>query len=162
KWFIDKRDDRGRSLDVHALQHTFGTLLSRGGVAPRTAQAAMRHGDIRMTMNNYTDPALLDVLPALPLERDQAVRATGTDGDLRHGVCLVVPAVATTPDNRGTTPSLSGNPSSGDVPHTLAASGSAVKGKGRLSSADNRPFMSGRLDSNQRPPEPHSGWRSEK
>jgi integrase len=70
---IPKRDGRGRVLDVHALRHTFGTMLSRGGVAPRTAQAAMRHSDIKLTMNVYTDPALLDVrgaldaLPPLPL-----------------------------------------------------------------------------------------------
>ena len=43
KWKIDKRDERGRTVDVHALRHTFGTLLSKGGVTPRTAQAAMRH-----------------------------------------------------------------------------------------------------------------------
>jgi integrase len=41
---IPKRDSRGWSVDVHALRHTFGTLLSKGNVAPRTAQAAMRHG----------------------------------------------------------------------------------------------------------------------
>jgi hypothetical protein len=47
--------------------------LSKGGVAPRTAQAALRHADIQLTLNVYTDPALLDVrgalevLPALPL-----------------------------------------------------------------------------------------------
>ena len=29
---IAKRDDRGRTLDVHALRHTFGTLMSKGGV----------------------------------------------------------------------------------------------------------------------------------
>ena len=46
KWKIDKRDERGRTVDVHALRHTFGTLLSKGGVAPRTAQAAMRHSTI--------------------------------------------------------------------------------------------------------------------
>ena len=28
---IDKRDTRGWTIDVHALRHTFGTLLSRGG-----------------------------------------------------------------------------------------------------------------------------------
>ena len=86
---IPKRDDRGRTLDVHALRHTFGTLLSKGGVAPRTAQAAMRHSKIDLTMNVYTDPKLLDVrgaldaLPALPLQADQAegeaLQATGTD-----------------------------------------------------------------------------------
>src|SRR5437016_1930157 len=53
---IAKRDDRGRTLDVHALRTTFGTLLSRGGVPLRTAQAAMRHSDPSLTANVYTDP----------------------------------------------------------------------------------------------------------
>ena len=35
-------DDRGRTIDVHALRHTFGTHLSKAGVPLRTAQAAMR------------------------------------------------------------------------------------------------------------------------
>jgi integrase len=56
---IAKRDDRGRTLDVHALRHSFGSLLSAGGVAPRTAQAAMRHSSIDLTMNVYTDPRVL-------------------------------------------------------------------------------------------------------
>jgi integrase len=90
---IPKVDDRGRTVDVHALRHTFGTLLSRAGVAPRTAQAAMRHSTIDLTMNTYTDPRLLDVagavesLPSLPLGPEDGqsetqrivARATGTD-----------------------------------------------------------------------------------
>ncbi len=87
---IAKSDERGRTLDVHALRHTFGTLLSKGGVAPRTAMAAMRHGSIDLTMSVYTDPKLLDVagavnsLPSLPLNEPPAseritARATGTD-----------------------------------------------------------------------------------
>ncbi len=62
---IPRRDDRGLVLDVHALRVTFGSHLSAGGVAPRTAQAAMRHSDIRLTMGVYTDPALLAVRDAL-------------------------------------------------------------------------------------------------
>ena len=103
---IAKRDDRGRVLDVHALRHTFGTMLSKGGVAPRTAQAAMRHAKIDLTMNVYTDPKLLDVrgaldtLPALPLDGNtpeaQTVRATGTGGNLDKVVHLVAPTVAPT------------------------------------------------------------------
>ena len=88
---IAKRDDRGRTLDVHALRHTFGTMLSRAGVSPRTAQAAMRHSRIDMTMNVYTDPSLLDVmgaiesLPNVDIQREptttgQVLSATGTDG----------------------------------------------------------------------------------
>ena len=87
---IDKADERGRTIDVHALRHSFGTLLSKGGVAPRTAQAAMRHSSIDLTMNTYTDPKLLDVygaldsLPSLELNpthstESQTMRATGTD-----------------------------------------------------------------------------------
>jgi integrase len=87
---IAKRDERGRTIDVHALRHTFGTLLSKGGVAPRTAQAALRHSKIDLTMNIYTDPRLLDThgaldtLPSLNLDSppsaERAVmRATGTD-----------------------------------------------------------------------------------
>jgi hypothetical protein len=87
---IPKRDERGRTVDVHALRHTFGTLLSKGGVTPRTAQAALRHSDVNLTMNTYTNPKLLDVagameaLPALPLEIGTqtgaaAVKATGTE-----------------------------------------------------------------------------------
>lgn len=93
---IAKVDERGWTVDVHALRHTFGTLLSATGTAPRTAQAALRHSDIGLTMNTYTDPRLLDVagaidrLPDLPLdaspspvERRSEV-ATGTDGKPIH------------------------------------------------------------------------------
>ena len=59
------RNERGRTVDVHALRHTFGTHLSRNGVALRTAQAAMRHSSLDLTMNVYTDRSLLDVRGAV-------------------------------------------------------------------------------------------------
>jgi hypothetical protein len=88
---IPKTDNRGRTIDVHALRHTFGTMLSQNGVTPRTAQAAMRHSKIDLTMNVYTDPRLLDVsgaldaLPTLSLDTEPdrssgREEATGTDG----------------------------------------------------------------------------------
>jgi integrase len=84
---IPKRDDRGRTVDVHALRHTFATHLVAAGVAPRTAQAALRHSSLELTMQHYTDPRLLDVagalaaLPALPTAAapPETARATGTD-----------------------------------------------------------------------------------
>jgi len=90
KWKSDKRDARGRPVDVHAMRTTYGTLLSKGGVAPRVAQAAMRHSTIDLTMNVYTDPKLLDVqgaldaLTPLPLRcgesaEEIAAKSTGTD-----------------------------------------------------------------------------------
>ncbi|MGL6073421.1 MAG: tyrosine-type recombinase/integrase [Fimbriiglobus sp.] len=75
---IPKRDERGRTVDVHALQTTFGTMLSTTGTAPRTAQTAMRHSDIKLTMGTYTDPKLLGVreamerLPSLSLKNSVA------------------------------------------------------------------------------------------
>ncbi|MFO0851838.1 MAG: tyrosine-type recombinase/integrase [Gemmataceae bacterium] len=102
---IPKRDDRGRTVDVHALRTTFCTLLSKGGVAPRTAQAAMRHSDIKLTMGAYTDPRLLDVrgavanLPALSLSPSPRPThpATGTPSEPNS----VAPPVAPTPYNPG-------------------------------------------------------------
>jgi integrase len=76
---IPKRDERNRTACVHSLRHSFATLLSRGGVAPRIAQAAMRHASVEMTMQRYTDPKLLDVagalraLPRLPLEPGESL-----------------------------------------------------------------------------------------
>jgi site-specific recombinase XerD len=78
---IAKRDERGRTLDVHALRHTFGTHLSKAGVTPRVAQAAMRHSTLNLTMNIYTDPTLLDVnsaINALPRLDQAALAKTGT------------------------------------------------------------------------------------
>jgi integrase len=102
---IPKRDERGRTVDVHALRHSFGTLLSKGGVSPRTAQAAMRHSTIDLTMNVYTDPRLLDVhgaldvLPGLPLVGggEEQQRATGTAG-LKGALA---PGLAPKADNSG-------------------------------------------------------------
>ncbi len=150
KWKIDKRDERGRTLDVHALRHTFGTLLSKGGVSPRTAQAAMRHSDINLTMNVYTDPRLLDIhgalgaLPLLPLDgtgRDTAA-ATGTDDATAALVQALAPKFAPgfAPTRcklvqSGTIPDKSGTATTGNsLVSTAAVSSSAVKTKQPLTS----------------------------
>jgi integrase len=159
---IAKRDDRDRVLDVHALRHTFGTLLSKGGVAPRTAQAAMRHSKIDLTMNVYTDPRLLDVvgaldaLPSLPLsapaEGKESVRATGTDNFLpERDSNLVVPTVVPTFDKPCTTLTIADKPGSkADFP-VVAASPYSVNKKEPLSIADSGSPKSGVQDSNLRP-----------
>ena len=108
---IDKRDNRGWTVDVHALRTTFGTLLSKGGVAPRTAQAAMRHSSIDLTMNVYTDPRLLDVagamdaLPSLSLDTPQGhrQRLTGT-----YAAGPLAPTLAPTPDDSSKSQSTAG------------------------------------------------------
>lgn len=69
---IAYRDEKGRTLDVHAFRHTTATLLARAKVSPRVAQRYMRHSDIRLTLQHYTDAEQLDddealaALPTLP------------------------------------------------------------------------------------------------
>jgi integrase len=82
---IAKRDERGRTVCVHSLRHTHGTLLSRAGIAPRVVQSSMRHASLVMT-GIYVDPIQLDVagalmaLPALPLEaRNRAALQLGAE-----------------------------------------------------------------------------------
>ncbi|MEE2936784.1 MAG: tyrosine-type recombinase/integrase [Planctomycetota bacterium] len=83
---MEKRDLDGTVVHLHALRHSFGTHLSKAGVAPRVAQAAMRHIDIALTINTYTDARLLDTaeaveaLPSLPL--DGAIGAPRTDAPM--------------------------------------------------------------------------------
>lgn len=117
---IPKRDDRGRTVDVHAMRTTFGTLLSKTGTAPRTAQAAMRHSDIKLTMGVYTDPRLLDVrgavekLPSLPLPDGTTTtgagvaRKTGTDDRAGADPAALAPGLAPTRYNSGQSGSSGG------------------------------------------------------
>ncbi len=104
---IPKRDDRGRTLDVHALRTTFGSLLSRAGVPLRTAQAAMRHSDPSLTANVYTDPRLLDVsgavesLPELPLDDAPNTEHQRKTGTTDSGAVSVAPTVALNAGNLG-------------------------------------------------------------
>jgi integrase len=99
---VVKRDNRGRSFDVHGFRHTFNSLLAAAGVPLRTRQVLMRHRSGTLTDDVYSDRQLLDLrgaldkLPALPLDdRPDAERlsATGTDSS-------VAPSVA--PDSGGT------------------------------------------------------------
>ena len=82
-------DEQGRRFDIHALRHEYGTLLSKAGVAPREAMALMRHTDMRLTMNVYTDPRIFDLsaavekLPTLTADAPDSQKqiATGTDAN---------------------------------------------------------------------------------
>jgi len=42
---ILKVNAHGRTVDVHAMQHTFATLLARKGVMLATVQKLMRHSE---------------------------------------------------------------------------------------------------------------------
>jgi integrase len=84
--FLAYRDAAGRVADFHALRHSYVTLLSLSGVAPKLAQELARHSDIRLTMNVYTHAGLYDLAGAveslprlLSATAPEALRATGTD-----------------------------------------------------------------------------------
>ena len=130
----------------------------------------MRHSDIKLTMQTYTDPRLLDVrgaldsLPDLPLPSNapNARQATGTDGaspvDARSSPRkLALPKCK--PGQKQSIPDKdapSGTPcaSKGEIDVTS----SQDKRKDLLSSADKRSHESGREDLNFRPfgPEPNA------
>jgi integrase len=74
---IPKRDERKRTVDLHAMRTTFGTMLSKSGVPPRVAQQLMRHSDIRLTMDVYTDPKLFDLQGAVDSLPAVATPSTG-------------------------------------------------------------------------------------
>ncbi len=160
---IPKRDERGRTIDVHALRHTFGTLLSKGGVAPRTAQAAMRHSKIDLTMNVYTDPKLLDVagalnsLPTLPLDGEQVstrqpAKATGTD-DYRSSPLapVLAPTHVQTSASESFTVKMTEPTRHRNEPADLALSACPVNKKRSLSGSDNERHKRGRRGSNPQP-----------
>ncbi|MGD9693590.1 MAG: tyrosine-type recombinase/integrase [Phycisphaerales bacterium] len=62
---IERLDDTGRKADFHALRHTFATELMRAGVPVRAAMELMRHSDIRLTANVYTDAGRLPVVESV-------------------------------------------------------------------------------------------------
>ncbi len=88
---IAKRDERGRTVCIHSLRHTHGTLLTKAGVAPRVVQSAMRHASLGMT-GVYVDPIQLDVagalraLPELPLGVSDDARGHVSRVDQEVGV----------------------------------------------------------------------------
>ena len=82
-------DSAGRRVDVHALRHTFWTMLGRAGVPLRSAMELMRHTDPKPTTRTYPHLRVHDVtgafeqLPAFPKTNLQANESTGTFGARR-------------------------------------------------------------------------------
>ncbi|HLX62418.1 MAG TPA: tyrosine-type recombinase/integrase [Planctomycetota bacterium] len=85
---IEKKDAAGRTVDLHALRHTFGTRLNNNGADVKTIQALMRHSTAAMTLGVYIHKsknqmtAAVESLPAIaPAARKETAAAlkTGTD-----------------------------------------------------------------------------------
>jgi integrase len=85
---IQKADDAGRRMDLHALRHTFGTRLVRWGCDVKTVQMLMRHSTAALTLGVYVhssrsrEAAAVGRLPeisATPLAVENSVRNGTTD-----------------------------------------------------------------------------------
>jgi len=72
------KDEWGRTVDLHSLRHTSGTLLARSGVHPRTAMELVRHSDIRLTTKIYQRLELADTAGAV--NRLPVIRAEASGG----------------------------------------------------------------------------------
>ncbi|UCD76077.1 MAG: site-specific integrase [Phycisphaerales bacterium] len=81
---IAETDERGRKVVLHSLRHSLATMLASSGVPVAIAQRIMRHRDVRLTAETYTDEGLLPLaasMRGLPdLVNGQGV-PHGTDGD---------------------------------------------------------------------------------
>jgi integrase len=83
---IPYRDERGKTVDVHALRHTTATNLGRAKVAPRLAQKILRHSDIKLTLQVYTDEdhfdegEALEAMPRMSLPRADGATAQRDPG----------------------------------------------------------------------------------
>jgi integrase len=62
---IKEVDERGRRVVLHSLRHSLATMLAASSVPMAVAQRIMRHRDIRLTAQTYTDEALLPLAAAM-------------------------------------------------------------------------------------------------
>lgn len=62
---IDRIDEDGRKLDIHALRHTFGSRLARHGVGLVHVQRLMGHSDPKLTAQVYTHLDVEDLRKAI-------------------------------------------------------------------------------------------------
>lgn len=90
---IERRDEAGQSIDLHALRHTFITRLARAGVTPQIAQRLARHRSVELTANVYTHLRIEDLrgavesLPGIGRARaEQDGNGKSESAGSRHGL----------------------------------------------------------------------------
>ena len=62
---IQYKDSQGRQADFHALRYKFRMSMEEANVSPRVTMALMRHSDMRLTQNTYTDAKQLQTSKAI-------------------------------------------------------------------------------------------------
>ena len=83
---VPYKDDQGRQSDFHALRRSFNTHLAQAAVDPQTRKEMMRHSELRLTLDVYTDKGMLPMaaavekLPMFPIQlKDTHVCAHNPD-----------------------------------------------------------------------------------
>jgi integrase len=69
-------DARGRRADFHSLRHTLATNLSKADVPLAVEMKIMRHSDPRLSLDRYTDKALLPTAQAIQQLPNYSERAS--------------------------------------------------------------------------------------
>lgn len=59
------KDAQGRQADFHAIRRSLNTHLAQNGVDAHTRKEIMRHSEIRLTLDVYTDPTALPTAAAM-------------------------------------------------------------------------------------------------
>lgn len=62
---IAYKDEQGRQADFHALRRSLNTHLAQLEVDPHTRKEIMRHSDLALTLDVYTDKSVLPVAAAV-------------------------------------------------------------------------------------------------
>jgi integrase len=62
---IEHEDARGRKVVLHSLRHSLATMLAQSNVPPAIAMRILRHRDIKLTLEVYTDESLLPTAAAM-------------------------------------------------------------------------------------------------
>ena len=80
---IDKKNDRGESVDIHCLRHSFVTHLAQSGVSMVTVAKAARHSDPKLTLKVYAHVNLAELgeaVSAMPQpQKQEAAQIVNTD-----------------------------------------------------------------------------------
>lgn len=79
---IPYKDEQGKQFDFHAIRHTANSHMA-GIVDPQLRQKFMRHSDIRLTLNTYTDSRFVGTSHAVAalrsFEKDASMDAPSVD-----------------------------------------------------------------------------------
>jgi hypothetical protein len=145
---VNKRDEQGRSVDIHSLRHTFITQLAMSGATMVETAKAARHSDPRLTLKVYSHVDLQDLSDAV--NRLPAPGAVDEDNEaetVNSGPRKWSPKWSLAADKNAHFGAFPGTFEEGDKEGQTAVKGPKTRGL----------EWSGRPDSNRRPPAPKAG-----